>query len=100
MRISELEFEWDPAKARSNYAKHGVQFNRALEVFRDPLALTIPDEEHSAEEQRWITLGKDRRGQYIVVVHTYRQTDSNSVRIRLISARKPTMTEIWSYEEQ
>ena len=41
------EFEWDPVKAKANFSKHGVDFERAAQVFRDPLALTIPDEKHS-----------------------------------------------------
>jgi uncharacterized DUF497 family protein len=47
-----FEFEWDPAKAGTNFSKHGVDFERAAEVFRDPLALTIPDDEHSVTEVR------------------------------------------------
>jgi uncharacterized DUF497 family protein len=30
-------FEWDDSKAEENYAKHGVDFELAQEVFRDPL---------------------------------------------------------------
>ncbi len=44
------EFEWDSAKASANRNKHGVDFERAVEIFRDPLALTIPDDEHSKTE--------------------------------------------------
>ena len=43
------EFEWDPAKALTNFKKHGVHFEQATHVFRDALALTIPDEEHRYE---------------------------------------------------
>ena len=32
------EFEWDPVKAKTNCNKHGVDFERAAQVFRDPLA--------------------------------------------------------------
>jgi hypothetical protein len=56
------EFEWDPVKAQTNFNKHGSDFQRAAAVFMDPLALTIPDEEHSETEARWIALGKDRAG--------------------------------------
>ena len=65
------EFEWDPAKALTNFNKHGVHFEQATHVFRDALALTIPDEEHSEDEVRWITLGKNISGQYMLVVHTF-----------------------------
>ena len=36
------EFEWDPAKAKVNFKKHGVSFEQGTQVFRNPLALTIP----------------------------------------------------------
>ncbi len=46
------EFQWDPAKAQTNLSKHGLDFRLAATVFRDPLAVTIPDEEHSEIEAR------------------------------------------------
>ncbi len=55
------EFEWDPAKASANLNKHGLDFEQAATVFLDPLAATIPDEEHSEKEVRWITLGIETR---------------------------------------
>jgi len=94
------EFEWDPSKAKANFKKHGVEFERAAEVFRDPLALTITDKEHSETEDRWITLGKESAGQYVLVVHTFEQLTSELGRVRLISARKPTSAEIRTYEEE
>ncbi|MCC6588657.1 MAG: BrnT family toxin [Bryobacterales bacterium] len=94
------EFEWDPAKAHSNFIKHGVAFERAAQVFLDPLALTIADEEHSTTEARWITLGKDAQAQYLLVVHTHELVDATKARIRIISARKPTRSEILDYEQQ
>jgi len=45
-------FDWDPGKARSNQRKHGVSFRLATTVLRDPLALTIYDEEHSNGAER------------------------------------------------
>ena len=65
------EFEWDPVKAQTNFHKHGLDFERAATVFLDPLALTIPDEEHSETDIRWITMGKDATGAYVLVVHTF-----------------------------
>ena len=38
-----MAFEWDPAKARANLSKHGVDFADAVAVFEDPLALSRPD---------------------------------------------------------
>jgi len=53
-----LVFDWATLKAESNLAKHGVSFEDAMTVFLDPRALTIFDEDHSDDEERWITLGE------------------------------------------
>ena len=42
-----LEFEWDAKKAEANRAIHGIDFEEALTVFRDPLARIFEDDEHS-----------------------------------------------------
>jgi uncharacterized DUF497 family protein len=42
-----LAFEHDPSKAAINLEKHGVSFAEAESVFADPLASTLPDDEHS-----------------------------------------------------
>jgi uncharacterized DUF497 family protein len=34
-------FEWDPAKAKENLRRHGISFDRAAEVFLDPLTASI-----------------------------------------------------------
>ena len=65
------QFEWDAAKARRNQTKHGVSFKLAMSVLRDPLALTVYDEDHSDEEERWVTLGQAANGQYLIVIHTF-----------------------------
>jgi uncharacterized protein len=87
-------------EGQCDHPKHGVDFERAAQVFRDPLALTIPDEEHSATEVRWITLGKDTTGQYVLAIHTFEQLTDEIGRIRLISARRPTRVEVHVYEEE
>ena len=51
-----IEFDWDPAKAASNAAKHGVTFGEAMAVFRDPLADTILDPDRGPGEERWVTI--------------------------------------------
>lgn len=70
----------------------------ASSVFRDLLALTIYDEDHSGSEERWVTLGKAENGQYLVVIHTAESSDSTKVRIRIISARKADRDEVHNYE--
>ena len=99
-RPFEYQFEWDPAKARSNYSKHGVTFERAASVFNDSGALSLPDEKHSGREERWIILGLDQGGVPVVVCHTFRYDQGHrNARVRIISARKATKKEIQQYKE-
>jgi uncharacterized protein len=94
----QYNFEWDPVKARSNRAKHGVGFEEAATVFHDPGMLTLCDHEHSADENRWITLGISAKGRIVVVCHTYREETSGSVEIRIFSSRKATKQETRQYQ--
>jgi len=52
----EYSFEWDPHKARTNFRKHQISFTRATSVFKNPLAVSILDDEHDETEQRWVTV--------------------------------------------
>jgi hypothetical protein len=61
------------------------------------LALTIFDEEHSDQEERWITLGQAANGQYLVVVHTFQHTGPAKVAVQIISARKADKDEVNDY---
>lgn len=90
-------FEWDPSKAKENLHKPKISFERASQVFLDPNMVSIEDEEHSEEEDRWITLGKDKGGIIVVVHHTFRSIDQSNYAIRLISARRPTRREVKQY---
>lgn len=92
-------FDWDPSKERRNIRKHKLPFRRAVSVFHDPNQLTIYDEEHSDDEERWITIGIDRGGVLRVVVHTSFQLEEDKYKIRIISARKAKPKEIRQYEE-
>ncbi len=95
----QYDFEWDVRKARTNSRKHEVSFERAATIFRDPHLLSIPDEEHSESEQRWITMGLDANGILLIIVHKFEKVDPDSARIRIISARKATKKETETYEE-
>jgi uncharacterized DUF497 family protein len=80
---------------------HGqVSFCLATSVFRDPLALTVYDDEHSEDEERWATLGVAENGQHLVVIHTWQQVSSTHTAVRIISARRATKKEIWDYQER
>jgi uncharacterized protein (DUF4415 family) len=55
-------FEWDEAKGEANSKKHGVKFPDAVGVFTDERAITMPDLLTAVDEQRLLTLGRDRLG--------------------------------------
>jgi hypothetical protein len=80
-------------KARRNRAKHGIDFDEAATVFRDPLLLVMPDQKHSQDEGRWIALGKSIRQILLVVVHT-----EDDWTIRIIGAQKAEPRERRQYE--
>jgi len=93
-------FDWNPTKEKQNIRKHQVNFRIAATVFRDPYQLTLYDEEHSENEDRWITIGLDEKGILRVVIHTFEQTDKYSCLMRIISARKATFNEQKYYQER
>ena len=95
----DMKFEWDTKKEQKNIRKHGVSFEQACYVFADPFALSLPDTEHSEQEERWIMLGKSLNQTLLVVVHTYRDSENNEV-VRIISARKAATTEQATYLER
>jgi len=69
-------------------------------VFLDPNALSLFDEQHSDEDERWITLGLDQTGALLAISHTYHEEAGNSARVRLISARKATKNETKQYQRK
>lgn len=87
-----MEFEWDPRKANYNRKKHGVTFMEAASAFDDPRVLVEHDLSHSEEEERWVAFGISEKGRLLVIAHTYR-----AGRIRIISARTATRTEVGLY---
>ena len=94
MPFARLHFEFDPAKAAANLKKHGVSFDEAVTVFNDPLSSTLPDDQHSEEENRFILVGRSSKQRLLFVVYT--ETDS---RVRLIGARLVTAAEREQYEQ-
>ena len=90
-----MDFEWDPRKAEINLRKHGVSFTKAGTVFGDDFAITVPDPDHSNDEDRYITIGWSDRRRLLMISHTDRGD-----RIRIISARELTKVERKEYEEE
>jgi hypothetical protein len=91
--MKDHEFEWDDAKAASNFEKHGVSFDEARAVFRDPFAVELHDDREDYGEDRYILIGMSSVG-VLVVVHSERET-----RNRIISVRKAEPNERRFYHE-
>ena len=90
-----MEFKWDPQKAAKNLRKHKVSFKEAATVFSDPLSATVPDPDHSEEEDRYIIVGMSNRLRLLIVSFAEEGDD-----IRIISARELTRGERKAYEEE
>jgi uncharacterized DUF497 family protein len=86
-------FVWDSEKASSNFAKHGVRFEAACEVFFDPFIRL--EDATDGEEARDAAIGLTEDWTLLFVVHILREGDS----IRIISARAATAQERRAYED-
>ena len=100
IRNFNYHFEWDATKAASNHRKHGITFDLAATVFRDPLMISIPDDEHSETEERWISMGQAENSKLLLVVHTYLEISASAANVRIISARPATKHEQHQYEAE
>jgi uncharacterized DUF497 family protein len=89
-----MRFDWDPAKDAANRRKHGLSFDEASVVFRNPQGwFEQIDEAHGDDEDRFIAIGLVVRG-VAAVVFVERDEDV----IRLVSARFATPREIRLYD--
>ena len=88
------DFEWDDAKAASNYRKHCVTFEIAKLVFRDPFAIEDEDWDLEVCEPRYEIIGMARE-RLLFVAYTMR-----GPRIRIISAREAEPYEKRRYYEE
>lgn len=84
-----MRFEWDVKKEEINIKKHKIDFTTAAFVFDDENRIELFDNDHSTNEDRYITIGMvNNIAVIVVVVYTER-----GQKIRLISARKATAME-------
>ncbi len=95
-----MEFEWDEDKNQSNITKHGIDFQQAKRVFKDPNILTYEDTRFNYKEIREISVGQlilmtQQKIIIVVIIHTDRDG-----KVRLISARKASKRERKLYEQQ
>lgn len=92
-------YDWDRRKAQINLAKHKVSFEEGETIFDDPFLISYPDELHSENEARMISIGMSLNEHILLVVHVEKLETSNFTLIRIISCRKATPHERRLYEE-
>jgi hypothetical protein len=90
-----LEFEWHKAKAEANFRRHGVSFDLAKTVFKDPFAIERLDDREEHGEERFVIIGAAEGRVLLFVAYTDREE-----RIRIISARRATQNEQDDYFRQ
>jgi len=88
-----MKYAWDKAKNRSNFAKHGLRFEDAEQVFSGQ-CVTFEDDRFDYGEERLITLGL-LNGRLVVIAHAPREGET-----RIISMRKGNRREQEIYQER
>lgn len=83
-------FEFDDDKSKANLEKHGIDFQAAQELWKDPDLLEIRAK--SDDEHRFLIIGIIGAKHWSAVV-TYRNES-----IRLISVRRSRKAEVALYE--
>lgn len=86
-----MEFEYDPAKSAKNAEKHGIDFDAAQELWRDPDAYEAAAAYR--DEPRFAVIGKIGEKHWTAIV-TYRED-----RTRIISVRRSRDKEVKLYED-
>ena len=90
-----MEFEWHDAKAEANLNTHGVSFEWAKTIFKDPFAIERLDDRKDYGEPRFVIVGMAEGEVLLYVAYTER-----GEQIRLISARRATQYEKDDYYRQ
>ena len=85
-----MEFEFDPAKSMSNLVKHGINFEDARKLWRDPKVLIVKAK--GITEPRWIAIAPVEQKHWSAVF-TFR-----GEKIRIIAVRRSRAKEIALYE--
>lgn len=89
-----MQYEWDAAKNRSNFAKHGLDFADAEQVFTTP-CVTFVDNRFDYGELRLITLGL-LASRVVLIAHAPRGEEAT----RIISMRKANRREQKIYQKR
>ena len=85
-----IKFEFDAAKSQLNLEKHGIDFEKAKDIWADPDFIEVPARE--LDEPRFLVLGRLESKLWAAVV-TYRND-----KVRIISVRRARPEEEVIYE--
>jgi uncharacterized DUF497 family protein len=83
-------FQYDPKKTRSNLEKHGIDFEQAQILWKDPSLLTLTAKSNDEPRSLIIACINDQHWSAIV-------TDRNG-KIRILSVRRSRAAEVKLYE--
>lgn len=90
-----MQFEWYKSKAGANFKLHGVSFELARTVFKDPFAIERVDDREDYGEERFVIIGMAEGSILLFVAYSEREEH-----IRIISARRATRNEQDDYFSQ
>ena len=85
-----LEFEFDKRKSQTNKKKHGINFDEAQALWKDPDRVEIPAK--TIDEERYLLIGTIS-DKYWSAIFTYR-----GEKVRIISVRRSRKEEVEIYE--
>ena len=88
-----MRFEWDENKRQGNLRDHGIDFERAKEIWQGPV-LEVPSSQRHQSEERFLAIGQSK-GRFITVVFTWRGKNR-----RIISARIARRSERENYQKE
>jgi hypothetical protein len=88
-------FDWDAGNLQK-CQKHGVSIGE-IEALLSSDPGVAPDPDHSAQEDRFIAVGRNSTGRPLFVAFTFRMKDGHRL-IRPVSARYMHKKEIVGYE--
>ena len=87
-------FEWDDANVTKNWEKHDVSTVECEQIFFNKPLIIKRDSKHSKFENRYYILGRTNMNRLLFAVFTVRND-----KIRIISARDMTISEIKRYQK-
>ena len=88
-----MDFEWDEDKRQSNILHHGIDFERAKEIWQGRV-LEAPSRQSHHGEERFLAIGESQ-DRFITVIFTWRGTKR-----RIISARVARQDERENYKKE